>query len=379
MTVETANLLRSVLRTLLVGGLIWSLGVWVVAPIMTVLVGFGGVPGAALNHFLRKRQFKRVDMWIRVGLAICVIGQSLVVLSFAALTIAFTKLLVDQRPDLISWVLWLVAFIVSVAPSELAFNSATEQVEKETQHFAIFFTHLIVFMGFWVLLVVPLVPIAVVLTAVIGFLTITLIGLFAPRLLPRIYHTQINAALRSPALLRTSGQPDYPCPECGSTRGIYSILALPSLWNDNAAASRLVTPTRRDDKNLPVHTVPDIIVRAERTPMSREEFNAIELVPLSPSEKDTERRERRNWPVRAGDFGPCKYCFNGMIYDDSSGSLKLRRVNRDEIMNSKISSPGRLSIRSDDPTAHVAKDWEATITVIGLISLKELRRRTNRN
>jgi hypothetical protein len=100
--------------------------------------------------------------------------------------------------------------------------------------------------------------------------------------------------------------------------------------------------------------------------MSREEFNAIELVPLSPSEKDTERRERRNWPVRAGDFGPCKYCFNGMIYDDSSGSLKLRRVNRDEIMNSKISSPGRLSIRSDDPTAHVAKDWEATITVIGL-------------
>ena len=55
-----------------------------------------------------------------------------------------------------------------------------------------------------------------------------------------------------------------------------------------------------------------------------------------------------------------------MIYDDSSGSLKLRRVNRDEIMNCKISSPGRLSIRSDDPTAHVAKDWEATITVIGL-------------
>ena len=74
-------------------------------------------------------------------------------------------------------------------------------------------------------------------------------------------------------------------PGIGAALGIYSILALPSLWNDNAAASRLVTPKRRDDENLPVHTMPDIIARAERTPMSREEFNAIELVPLSPGEK----------------------------------------------------------------------------------------------
>jgi hypothetical protein len=82
-----------------------------------------------------------------------------------------------------------------------------------------------------------------------------------------------------------------PCPECGSTLGIYTVLALPSFWSD-----------------------------------------------------DAERRERRNSPVKAGDFGPCKYCFNGLIYDDSSGSLRLRRVTSDEIMKSKIISPGQLSV-----------------------------------
>lgn len=104
-----------------------------------------------------------------------------------------------------------------------------------------------------------------------------------------------------------------PCPECGSTLGIYTVLALPSLWSD-----------------------------------------------------DAERRQRRNSPIQAGDFGPCKNCFNGLIYDAPSGSLRLRRVSRDEIMNSKIISPGQLPMRRDDPTAHVAKDWEAVLMVYGL-------------
>ena len=104
-----------------------------------------------------------------------------------------------------------------------------------------------------------------------------------------------------------------PCPECGSTRGIYTVLALPSYWSD-----------------------------------------------------DGERQERRNSPVKAGDFGPCKYCFNGLIYDDSSGCLRLRRVGVDEIMNSKIISPGQLSLRPDDPAAHVAKDVEVVVMDHGL-------------
>ena len=104
-----------------------------------------------------------------------------------------------------------------------------------------------------------------------------------------------------------------PCPECGSTVGIYTVLALPSYWRD-----------------------------------------------------DAERRERRNSPAKAGDFGPCKYCFNGLVYDDSSGSLRLRRVSRDEILNSKIISPGQLSLEPDAPAAHVAKDVEATVMVHGL-------------
>lgn len=110
------------------------------------------------------------------------------------------------------------------------------------------------------------------------------------------------------ALLWSHKRDLTPCPECGSTLGIYTVLALPSYWSD-----------------------------------------------------DVERRERRNSPVKAGDFGPCKYCFNGLIYDDSSGSLRLRRVGADEIMNSKILSPGQLSLRPDDPAAHVAKDVEVVV------------------
>ena len=35
-------------------------------------------------------------------------------------------------------------------------------------------------------------------------------------------------------------------------------------------------------------------------------------------------------------------------------------------MNSKIISPGQLPMRRDDPTAHVAKDWEVVLMVYGL-------------
>jgi hypothetical protein len=104
-----------------------------------------------------------------------------------------------------------------------------------------------------------------------------------------------------------------PCPECGSTLGVYTVLALPSYWSD-----------------------------------------------------DAERRERRNLPVKAGDFGPCKYCFHGLIYDDSGGSLRLRQVSGDEIIKSKIIRPGQLSLRPDDPAAHVAKDVEVVVMNHGL-------------
>lgn len=103
------------------------------------------------------------------------------------------------------------------------------------------------------------------------------------------------------------------CPECGSAVGIYNILSLPSLWSD-----------------------------------------------------EPERRMRRNSRAKAGQFGPCKYCVNGLIYDDSSGILKLRRVNTDEIVNSKIVRPGRLAMEPDHSDAHDAEDFEAVAQILGL-------------
>lgn len=75
---------------------------------------------------------------------------------------------------------------------------------------------------------------------------------------------------------------------------------------------------------------------------------------------------RRNSRAKAGQFGPCKYCVNGLIYDDSSGILKLRRVNTDEIVNSKIVRPGRLAMEPDHSDAHDAEDFEAVAQILGL-------------
>ena len=121
-----------------------------------------------------------------------------------------------------------------------------------------------------------------------------------------------SLVLGSHSLLWNYSDP-IPCPECGSTLGIYTVLALPSYWSD-----------------------------------------------------DAERRERRNSPVKAGNFGPCKYCFNGLIYDDSGGSLSLRRVSSDEITKSKIIGPDQLSLRPDDPAAHFPKDVEVGVIYHGL-------------
>lgn len=125
------------------------------AALCTFLIGIAGAPGALLTP-------KDEDWHGGTGavsylaLAVCAIGQSYIALGFSAFVISFisNKLLVD-RPDLIRWILWSVAFVVCLEPSLFGARDAMHRQEKRTQDVAISLTVLIAFIGFGVLFAFP--------------------------------------------------------------------------------------------------------------------------------------------------------------------------------------------------------------------------------
>jgi len=141
---------------------LFAFGGTLLAAVWTFLVGFGGAPGAALACKLAPNEnwhdgSGNVSM---LALALCVIGQSYVALAFSALAVGFTRDLLAKRPDLIAWIIWIVAFFISVLPTSFAAKDAAKKPQKRTQDIATTFTFTITGIGFWIFVTFPVVMMA---------------------------------------------------------------------------------------------------------------------------------------------------------------------------------------------------------------------------
>jgi len=138
---------------------LFAFGGTLLAAVWTFLVGFGGAPGAALAYKLARNEnwhegSGNVSM---IALAVCVIGQSYVALAFSALAVGFTRDLLAKRPGLIGWIIWIVAFFISMLPTSFAAKDAARKPQKKTQDVATTFTFAIAGSGFWIFVLFPVV------------------------------------------------------------------------------------------------------------------------------------------------------------------------------------------------------------------------------
>ena len=118
------------------------------------MIGFGGAPGALLNYLLEKREAtgsKINKIWFYPGILVCVIGQSLAAATFSLLCVTLTRLALSASPDIIRWVLCLVAFFVSISPVRYALTDAQAEPKKETQQLSAVFTLPLTVVVFWLL------------------------------------------------------------------------------------------------------------------------------------------------------------------------------------------------------------------------------------
>ncbi len=127
------------------------------AAVWTFLVGIAGAPGAALPHYLAPNEdwHDGSGNVSKLGLEVCVVGQSYVALGFSAILVAFTTQLLRNRPDLIGWIMWTVVFCGSGLPAYFALKAASRKEEKKTQDVATTFTLLVSLVGFWVFVLFP--------------------------------------------------------------------------------------------------------------------------------------------------------------------------------------------------------------------------------
>lgn len=131
--------------------LLLAFGGTLVAALWTFLLGLGGAPGALLAHkpsASGRPEYRSATFFI-VGLMLCVIGQYYVSLAFSAIVTALIANLVARRPDVTRWILWTVAFFVSVAPAFYAAKDAAYQENKTIQYLATVFALPITGIGFW--------------------------------------------------------------------------------------------------------------------------------------------------------------------------------------------------------------------------------------
>lgn len=94
------------LAGLILGAVVLSVMSWVAGLVVPLLIGLGGAPGAFLA---------RARGWQTVGLLLCVAGQLVVVIPYAAVVASFTLSFVRQV-GWWGWILWPVGFWTTQAP-----------------------------------------------------------------------------------------------------------------------------------------------------------------------------------------------------------------------------------------------------------------------
>jgi len=137
--------------------ILFAVGGIVLAAIWTFFIGFGGVPGAILSHKLAPNEnwHDGSGNYSIPALVVCVAGQSYLALAFSAFAVAYSRDTLTKRPDLIGWVIWMVAFVIAILPTTFALKDAAKKVAKKTQDVAMTITSAIGVIGFWVFFFLP--------------------------------------------------------------------------------------------------------------------------------------------------------------------------------------------------------------------------------
>ena len=137
---------------------LYALGGTLRAATWTFFIGIAGAPGAFLAYKLAPHEswhHGSVGKGSIIGLLVCVIGQVYVALAFAALGIGLVRTLLANRPDLIGWIFWVVAFVISGLPALFAAKEAASKAEKKTQDVASVITLVLAEIGFFIFVLFP--------------------------------------------------------------------------------------------------------------------------------------------------------------------------------------------------------------------------------
>lgn len=133
--------------------LILGVGGLLAAAIYTFVIGLAGAPGAMLSAAAAKRSPDEITpVW---GLVLTVAGQLYASLLFVTLIINFVEARLSGTTGFGKWVVWVVAFIVAVAPTGMALKDAARAERRNVQHHAITLTVPLTVIGFFVFCFFP--------------------------------------------------------------------------------------------------------------------------------------------------------------------------------------------------------------------------------
>jgi len=133
--------------------LLLAFGGILAAAIWVFVVGFAGVPGAMLSAAAAKRSANQtIPVW---GLFLTVAGQLYAALVFVALVIHFVAPRLSEATGFGKWVVWVIAFMVGVAPPSMALKDAVRADPRNVQHLATTFTAPLTAIGFLLFVFVP--------------------------------------------------------------------------------------------------------------------------------------------------------------------------------------------------------------------------------
>ena len=137
-------------------------GLLVAALYAMCILGLAGVLGALVSETLsRKSEKPQVSI---LGLILTILGQTYASLAFVVFIVLSVRNWVGETTGFGKWIIWIVAFFVSVAPVKMALKDASaywkENFEgasagKITQFYAITFTVPITIIGFFVFVFFP--------------------------------------------------------------------------------------------------------------------------------------------------------------------------------------------------------------------------------
>lgn len=76
--------------------------------VISFLIRCGGAPGAFIGQRQRNQPGNSIPLF---SILLSAVGQCYVALGYCAVVVSFTRILLERNQQLISWVLWIAAFL----------------------------------------------------------------------------------------------------------------------------------------------------------------------------------------------------------------------------------------------------------------------------